>query len=341
LGAFAVTRRGPRGRITPALIRLWIRPGPLNGRHKKVKRHFRAHASGRVERGRRSDGVAAGLSRSPPGAYALMTAEKDSSSTLAGGCRKFSLRRLAPLIAVALLSVVAIAMGWHREISFEALARHHEELRNFIAGHAASALAGYIALYIAVVGLSLPVGAYLTVIGGILFGTVLGAVAAVAGASIGAILVFSIARSALGELLVRRAGGAAEKIAQGFREDAFSYLLFLRLVPVFPFWLVNLVPALCGVRLAPFAAATVLGIMPATFAFAFVGSGLESVMVAQEKAYAACLAAGHADCRLMFHAADALTPRLIAAFVALGVLALVPIVVKRLRARSRITPSMG
>jgi uncharacterized membrane protein YdjX (TVP38/TMEM64 family) len=112
---------------------------------------------------------------------------------------------------------------------------------------------------------------------------------------------------------MRRAGPAAEKIAEGFRADAFSYLLFLRLVPVFPFWLLNLVSALCGVRLAPFAAATVLGIMPATFAFAVVGSGLESVIVAEESA------------RWSW--------KLVAALAALGVLALVPILAKRLRVR--------
>jgi uncharacterized membrane protein YdjX (TVP38/TMEM64 family) len=270
----------------------------------------------------------------------MMTVKNDPASTIGCGGRKFSLRRLAPLIAIGCLSIFAVAMGWEREISFETLARHHDVLRNFIAAHEASALAGYIALYIAVVGLSLPVGAYLTVIGGILFGAVLGGIAAIVGASIGAILIFLIAKSALGEQLARRAGRAAEKIAQGFREDAFSYLLFLRLVPVFPFWLVNLVAALCGVRLAPFAAATVVGIMPATFAFAFVGSGLDSVIVAKKSAYGSCLAAGRTGCRLMFRATDAFTPELIAALVALGVLALVPVVVKRLRARSRISPSM-
>jgi uncharacterized membrane protein YdjX (TVP38/TMEM64 family) len=108
--------------------------------------------------------------------------------------------------------------------------------------------------------------------------------------------------------------------------------LFLRLVPVFPFWLVNLVPALAGVRLAPFAAATVIGIMPATFAFAFVGSGLDSAIVAQKAAYESCLAAGHAGCRLAFHAGDAFTPQLITALVALGVLALAPVAVKRIKA---------
>ncbi len=258
-----------------------------------------------------------------------MSVDNQPASTVRNSGRKISLRRLAPLIAVGVVSVVIIAMGWHREISFETLARHHDALRNFVAAHHAGALAGYIALYTAAVGLSLPVGAYLTVIGGILFGTVLGAIAAVAGASAGAIVIFLIAKSALGDYLLRRAGPAVEKIAEGFREDAFSYLLFLRLVPVFPFWLVNLVPAVCGVRLAPFAAATVLGIMPAAFALAFVGSGLQSVIQAGQSAYAGCLAAGGSDCRLELRAADVLTPQLVAALVALGLLALIPVMVKR------------
>ncbi len=264
----------------------------------------------------------------------MMSAKHKPSSPIADSGRKLSLRRIAPLIAILCLSVLVFAMGWERQISFETLARHHDALRQFIAGHRATALAGYVGLYIAVVGLSLPVGAYLTVIGGILFGTLVGGIAAVVGASIGAILIFSIAKSAFGEQLVRKAGPAAAKVAQGFRADALSYLLFLRLVPIFPFWLVNLVSALCGLRLATFAAGTAVGIMPVTFVFASVGSGLASVMTAQERAYDACLAAGRADCRLMFHAADALTPQLLAALVALGLLALVPVVVKRLRARN-------
>src|SRR5262249_35752035 len=110
-------------------------------------------------------------------------------------------------------------------------------------------------------------------------------------------------------------------------------LLFLRLVPIFPFWLVNLVPALCGVPLATFVAATALGIIPVTFAFAFVGAGLDSVIAAQQAAYQSCLAAGGPDCRLEFHMKAALTPELLGAFVALGVLALIPVGVERLRAR--------
>jgi len=268
-----------------------------------------------------------------------MTAENDPAPHVAPG--RPALRRLAPLIVIVLLSLLVIAMGWHREISFEALVRNHDRLRALIAAHKASALAGYVALYVAVASLSLPIGVCLTLIGGVLFGAVLGALGAIAGASIGAVVIFSLARSALGEQLVRRAGSAAERIAQGFREDAFSYLLFLRLVPVFPFWLVNLVSAACGVRLAPFAAATLLGIVPATLVFAFAGSGLESVIIAQEKAHAACIAAGHADCRLAFHAADAITPRLVAALMALALLSLVPIAVKHLRARSSASAHFG
>jgi uncharacterized membrane protein YdjX (TVP38/TMEM64 family) len=263
------------------------------------------------------------------------------SSPVGAGHPKFALRRLCPLVLVVVVSGVVIAMGWHRQLSFETIARHHEALRDFIALHGASAVAAYVALYIAVVALSVPAGLYLTVIGGILFGAVLGGAAALVGATIGAICIFLIAKSAIGEHLVRRVGPLAEKLAQDFRADAFSYLLFLRLVPIFPFWLVNLVSALAGVRLATFAAATALGIIPATFAFAFVGAGLDSVIAAQQAAYRSCLAAGRADCRLTFHMNAAITPELLAALAALGIVALIPVAVKRMRARSRVTRPSG
>jgi uncharacterized membrane protein YdjX (TVP38/TMEM64 family) len=267
---------------------------------------------------------------------AKMTAKTDPpSSNACAGSPKFLGKRLVPLFVVVVVSAGVIAMGWHRQLSFETLARHHEALRDFIAMHEPSAVGAYVALYIVAVALSVPVGVYLTVIGGILFGAILGGMAAMVGATIGAILIFLIAKSAIGEHLVRRAGPLAEKLAQGFRADAFSYLLFLRLVPIFPFWLVNLVSALCGVRLASFAAATALGIIPATFAFAFVGTGLDSVIAAQQSAYRSCLAAGRADCRLEFHMNAAITPELLAALAVLGVVALIPVVVKRIRAKTR------
>jgi uncharacterized membrane protein YdjX (TVP38/TMEM64 family) len=271
-----------------------------------------------------------------------MTAPNGPPSPAAGAaCPRLSLRRLAPLVVVIVVSVGVIAFGWHRQISFEQVARHHEALSAFIAMHELQAVAAYIAVYIVAAALSIPAGFYLTVIGGILFGAVLGGAAALVGATTGAIGIFLIARSAVGEYFVRRAGPLAQKLAQGFRADAFSYLLFLRLVPIVPFWLVNLVAALAGVRLAIFAGATALGIIPATFIFAFFGAGLDSVITAQQAAYGACVAAARPDCRLQFHLHTAITPELLAALGALGVLALVPVVVRRLRRRARVTPLEG
>src|SRR5712691_4494427 len=231
-----------------------------------------------------------------------MTADDDRSPPTVGAAgARFAPRRLIPLVVVVAASGGVVAMGWHRQLSFETLVRHHQALQDYIAMHELSAVAAYVALYIAMVALSVPVGIFLSVAGGALFGTILGGVAATVGATVGAIVIFLIAKSAVGEHLVRRAGPLAEKLARGFRADAFSYLLFLRLVPIFPFWLVNLVPALCGVRLATFAAATALGIIPATFAFAFVGMMPSAVAAAKQSAYRACLAAGRIDCRLEFH----------------------------------------
>jgi uncharacterized membrane protein YdjX (TVP38/TMEM64 family) len=244
------------------------------------------------------------------------------------------LRRFLPVVAIVLLALLVYAMGWHRELSLENLVRHRAIIDQFVADHRLAAITVFIAIYIAVVALSIPGAVLLSISGGFLFGVSVGALATVVGATTGAICIFLIAKSAFGEYLVRRAGSLAAKLAEGFRADAFSYLLFLRLVPVFPFFLVNLVPALTGVKLRTFVAATVLGILPATFAFAFFGAGLDSVIAAQESAYRACLAAVQQNCRLDFDLRRAITPELLMAFAALGIAALVPVMVKHLRGRA-------
>lgn len=245
-----------------------------------------------------------------------------------GGGRS-TFRRFLPVLIVAALIASAYVMGLHREISFETLVRNHASINGFIAEHGVAAVAAYIGLYVAVVSLSLPGGAILTVIGGLLFGTIVGGIAAASGALAGATVIFLIARSAAGEFLTRRAGPFAAKLAEGFRADAFSYLLFLRLAP-FPFWLVNLAPALFGVRLATFVAATAIGILPATFTFAMFGAGLGGLIETQEQQYNACLAKGVATCSVEFDLSQVLTPTLLGALSALGVLALLPGFARRL-----------
>jgi uncharacterized membrane protein YdjX (TVP38/TMEM64 family) len=228
--------------------------------------------------------------------------------------------------------VLVVATGLHRELSFATLIRHRAAINAFVADHSLAAFVSFVALYIGVVALSIPGAAVLTVSGGLLFGPLVGALGAFIGATTGASIIFLIARSALGGWLVRRAGPFAEKLADGFRRGAFSYLLFLRLIPLFPFWLVNIAPALFGVRFALFVGATVIGIIPLTFAFALFGAGLDSAIAAQASAYEACLAAGREPCQIDFDLRVALTPELITALAVVAVVALVPLVVKRWRA---------
>ena len=246
--------------------------------------------------------------------------------------------RLAPVAVLVAIMALVFAMGWHRHLSLETLVRHRMALAEFVAAHYAAALLAFMATYVAAVSLSIPGSLFLTITAGLLFGAVVGGMAVVIAATIGASIIFLIARSAFSAYVVRRAGPRLSRIVDGFCADAFSYLLFLRLVPLFPFFLVNLAPALVGVRLPVFVAATAIGIIPATFVFASVGAGLDSVIRAQAAMYQACLASGRSDCRLDFELAAVLTPQLLGALAALGLLALVPVVVKRVFMRRQGIP---
>jgi uncharacterized membrane protein YdjX (TVP38/TMEM64 family) len=240
-------------------------------------------------------------------------------------------RRLIPLLIVAAVALVVVAMGWHRQLSFEALVRHRTEVETFVTAHHFGAVLLFVAVYVVAVMLSLPGAVFLTVAGGLLFGTVVGGFSAIVAATLGATLLFLIARSAIGGWLMRRAGATATALAEGFRRDAFHYLLFLRLVPVFPFWVVNLVAALCGVHLGPFVVATALGIVPGTLAFAFLGAGLDSAVAAQASELRRCIAAGQSDCPVGLDVWSFMNPELVSAFVILGLVALIPIAVRHFK----------
>jgi uncharacterized membrane protein YdjX (TVP38/TMEM64 family) len=242
--------------------------------------------------------------------------------------------RYLPLVLVLAGIAAVFATGAHRNFRLENLLDHRDRLQAFVAAHGSRALLLYMAVYIGAVTLSIPVGAALTVLGGFLFGWLVGAAAAAISATLGGIGVFLIARTSIGDALVRRAGNRIQRLAAGFREDAFSYLLFLRFLP-FPFWITNLASALFGVPLKTFVLATQIGIIPVTFAFAVAGSGLDSIIASQQQARAACLSAGGSDCGLHLGFRHLLTPQIVAALVLLGLLALAPVAVKRLRRNRR------
>lgn len=190
------------------------------------------------------------------------------------------LARFWPIALLAGLLLAAWASGLTEMLSFEALAAHRAALAEAVTQHPTAAAAGYVLVYIVAVTLSLPGAVVLTLAGGLMFGPWIGTALTVVGATIGACLLFLVARSALAPLVTGRAAGVVELMRPGLERDGFFYLLTIRLIPVLPFWLVNLAPALVGMPFGAFAAATAIGIIPGTAVFAGIGAGLGDVLAA-------------------------------------------------------------
>jgi uncharacterized membrane protein YdjX (TVP38/TMEM64 family) len=232
------------------------------------------------------------------------------------------LGRWLPLLVVAAAMVAFFASGLGRYLTFQGLAEHRDWLAAEVArlGFAAPLL--FILVYAALVAMSVPAGAILTLTGGFLFGPWLGGLYSLVAATLGGTVVFLIARTSLGDLLRRCAGPYLRKLEVGFRENAASYLLVLRLVPLFPFWLVNLVPALLGVSLRTFVLGSFFGMAPGCFVYASLGAGIGTV-----------IAAGRTpDLGII------LQWRVLGPLLAMAALACVPILYKRY-ARGRQAPS--
>jgi uncharacterized membrane protein YdjX (TVP38/TMEM64 family) len=241
----------------------------------------------------------------------------DISDERSGGDKpaKGLIARFWPLAILALGLGLFFALGLDRYATLDTLRDNRQALAQWVAGHLALAVLIYIVAYAAMVAFSLPGALAATLTGGFLFGTVLGGLATVVAATIGATILFIAAKTAFGDLLRAKAGPAIKRMEEGFRENAFSYLLVLRLVPLFPFFLVNLAPAFLGVTLPVFVAATFIGIIPGTFVFASLGNGLGAVFDAGRSP----------DLGLVRE------PQVILPLLALAALALVPVVYRRFR----------
>jgi uncharacterized membrane protein YdjX (TVP38/TMEM64 family) len=220
-----------------------------------------------------------------------------------------SLRRVVPL-ALLLVALAAFwASGVASQLDWAALARHQATLSAWIARHRVIAPLLYAASYAVLTALSVPEAAVFTVAGGLLFGTLLGGTLAVVGATAGALVLFLAARSAFATGRAARAGSRLTRIRAELQRNGFHYLLAIRLIPLFPFWLVNLAAALAGMRLWAFGAATLIGIIPGTFVFASIGTGVGDVLAAGNRPNLA----------LIF------SPPILGPMVALGLLALLPV----------------
>jgi len=231
--------------------------------------------------------------------------------------RRPAIARFVPLVVLVLGLVAFFAFGLDRYIKFSTLCHHHDSLVGWVADNPLVAPVVFILTYAAMVAFSLPGGVLATIVGGFLFGTVASTGYVVVGATAGATVLFLAARTAFGTVLRARAGPALKRMEAGFQKDALSYLLVLRLVPIFPFWLVNLVPAFLNVPLRTYVIGTFLGIIPGTVVFASIGSGLGGLL---------------ADCRkpdfgVVFH------PTILLPLLGLAVLALIPVLFRRWQAR--------
>jgi len=220
------------------------------------------------------------------------------------------LRRFLPLVILIVAAVAVLASGLAGQVNWAALAAHHIRLAEWIARHPIAAPALYAVLYAVATALSLPEAAVLTVAGGLLLGTWLGTAMAIAGSTAGAVMLFLAARSVFAAAMAARAGPRLGRMREELHRNGFLYLLAIRLVPLFPFWLVNLAAALAGMRLLPYVGATFLGIIPATFVYASIGAGIGDV-----------LAAGHQpDLTVVF------SPSILGPLLGLAALALLPVV---------------
>lgn len=228
-----------------------------------------------------------------------------------------SLLRRLPFAAI--LAVAAIgAFTLRDELSFAALSEHREALLAFRDAHYLQAAAVFIVAYVAIVALSLPGATVATLTGGFLFGLFPGVVFNVGAASLGAVAIFLAARAGFGETIARRfemSGGRAAALMAGLRANEWSVLFLMRLVPVVPFFLANLLPAFTGARLLPFAVTTALGIIPAGLVFTSVGAGLGDVLAR----------GGTPDLGVLF------TPPILLPLLGLAALSALPMIVNLLR----------
>lgn len=228
-------------------------------------------------------------------------------------------RRFLPLLLLAIGLGLFLVLDLDRYFSLAAVRDQQAGLRHWMGLHPVLAVAAYIACYTLLVAFSLPVATVATLAGGFLFGPWLGTLWTTLGATLGATVIFLAARAALGDRLAaflrHRAGPRLAALEHELRRNGFHYLLFLRLVPAFPFWLVNIAPAFFGIPLRTYIAATMIGILPGTFVFAYLGHGLDTTLEQS---------GGH-------DVADMLGVEILTGLTLLALLSLLPVWLKRRR----------
>jgi uncharacterized membrane protein YdjX (TVP38/TMEM64 family) len=217
------------------------------------------------------------------------------------------------IAVAAVAAVIAVRVSPIGQlISLDTLRVYHSSLTEWVAANTVVAVIGYVAIYIAATALSFPGGALLSLTGGFLFGPVFGTLLISVGATTGAVIVFLFARTVFGDQALAKIGEQQPQLVAGIRRNAWSYLLVMRLIPLFPFFLVNLVAAFVGVSLPTYLLTTIFGILPGSIVYALSGAGLGDVL----------------DRGSNLSVGSVFTPTIIAALVGLSVLSLLALVVR-------------
>jgi uncharacterized membrane protein YdjX (TVP38/TMEM64 family) len=229
-------------------------------------------------------------------------------------------RRLWPLGVIGLCFILYFIFDFDSYLTIEHLREHYARLQEMVAAHYLVSVLVFMAVYICVVGLSLPGGAVMTIGAGLLFGAFYATGYVVIAATIGATLIFLAAKTSVGDHLRERAGPWMRKLERGFEDNAWSYLLILRLVPIVPFFVANVVPAFLGVRLRPYILTTFIGIIPGTAVYAAVGAGIGQVFARGEDISVSSL----------------MTPTIVFALFGLAALSALPIVYKKVAGKTEV-----
>ncbi|MDH4439002.1 MAG: TVP38/TMEM64 family protein [Rhizobium sp.] len=245
----------------------------------------------------------------------------EEPARLRGAIEKGSLWRYAPVGLVVAGLAIGYAFGLQDYLRLGYLAEQRQALRALVDGNALWSALLFLLAYITAVAFSFPAASVLTIFGGFLFGWMIGGALVAVGATVGASILFLATRSAFGGFLRHRVDGVLKTLADGFRENAFGYLFVIRLAPVFPFFVVNIAAALFDISLGRFIAATFFGILPGTFAYAYLGQGVDSVLIAAQ--------ASGREAQI----SDLVTRDITLAFFALALVALIPTLVRQIRKR--------
>ncbi|MEM1149804.1 MAG: VTT domain-containing protein [Pseudomonadota bacterium] len=244
-------------------------------------------------------------------------AEMEAAPTPPAKPKRSIFIRLWPVYLIAAGALAAWQFGLFEYLSLETLRDNYAVWSTFVSNNLILAVAIFIGIYALATTFMMPGALWITIAGGLLFGLVGGSLATIAGATLGASILYFAAKTALGKALRERAGPFVRKMERGFQEDEVSYMFFMRLFPAVPFPVANIAPAILGAKYRNFVMTTALGIVPGVVAYTWIGFSLQASL--------------DQDTDSLF----ALVGNFVPAFVALGAVALMPVVYKKFFAKKK------